>query len=72
MRASRTARVEACHLRRDAAFIEEDQPVQVDPANHFDELFAPLAVLVRVTLLGGRGRDTSCLIPPAQIRTGAL
>jgi hypothetical protein len=51
-RASRTTCIQACHLRRDAALIEKDQPVQVDPANHLDELFAPLAVLFRVTFLG--------------------
>jgi hypothetical protein len=51
-RASRTSRIQACHLRRDTALIEKDQPLQVDSANHLDELLAPLAVLFRVTLLG--------------------
>ena len=48
-RASRTTRIQACHLRRDAALIEKDQPVQVDPANHLDELFAPLDVFLKLT-----------------------
>jgi hypothetical protein len=51
-RASRTTRIEARHLRRNTALIEKDQPVQIDPANYLDELFAPLAVLFRVALLG--------------------
>jgi hypothetical protein len=50
--ASLATRVQARHLRRDSALIEKDQSVQVDPANHLDELFAPLAVLFRVPLLG--------------------
>ena len=51
-RASRAARIQACHLRGDTTLIKKDQPVQVDPANYLDELFAPLAVLFRVPLLG--------------------
>ena len=50
--ASRRTRIQARHLRRDAALIEKDQPFQVDPANHLDEFFAPLAVRFRVALLG--------------------
>ena len=51
-RASGRTRIQARHLRRDAALIEENQPVQVDAANHLDELFAPLAVLFGVAFLG--------------------
>ena len=51
-RTSGRARVQARHLRRDAALIKKDQPVQVYFANRLDELFAPLAVLFRVALLG--------------------
>ena len=51
-RAASATCIQARHLRRDAALIEKDQPVQVDPANHLDELFAPFAVLFRVPLLG--------------------
>ena len=51
-RAAGRARVQARHLRRDAALIEKDQPVQVYFANRLDELFAPLAVLFRVAFLG--------------------
>ncbi len=51
-RASRRARIQTRHLRRDTALIQKDQPLQVDPANHLDELFAPLAVFFRVPLLG--------------------
>jgi hypothetical protein len=50
-RASCAARIQACHLRRHAALIEEDQSVQVNPANHLDELLAPLAVFFPVALL---------------------
>jgi hypothetical protein len=41
-----------CHLRRDAALIEKDRLFQVDAANRLDKLFAPLAVLFPVALLG--------------------
>jgi hypothetical protein len=51
-RASDTTRIQSRHLRRDAALIEKDQPVQVYFANRLDELFTPLAVLFRVPLLG--------------------
>ena len=50
--ASRRTRIQARHLRRDAAFIQEDQTLQIDPANHLDVLFAPLAVPFRVPFLG--------------------
>jgi hypothetical protein len=51
-RASGRTRIQARHLRRDAALIEKDRLFQVDAANRLDELFAPLAVLVPVALLG--------------------
>ena len=50
-RASGTTRIQSRHLRRDAALIEKDQPVEVYFANHLDELFTPLAVLFRVAFL---------------------
>ncbi len=50
-RASPAARIQACHLLGDATLIKKDQPVQVDPANHLDELFTPLAILFRVPFL---------------------
>jgi hypothetical protein len=50
-RASPRTRIEARHLRRDAALIQENQPVQIDPACHLDELLTPLAVLFRVAFL---------------------
>jgi hypothetical protein len=49
--ASLATRIETRHLRRYPTFIEENQTLQIDPANYRDELFAPLAVLFRVPLL---------------------
>jgi hypothetical protein len=51
-RTARATRIQARHLRRDAALIKKDQPIEVDPAYCLDELLAPLAVLFCVALLG--------------------
>jgi hypothetical protein len=34
--------------------VQKNQSVQIDPAYHLDELFAPLAVLFRIPFLGGQ------------------
>ncbi len=51
-RAARATRIDACHLCRYATLIQKDQPLQIDPANHRDELFTALAVFFRVPFLG--------------------
>jgi len=50
--ASRTTRIEPCHLRRDTTFVQINQPFRRTRADLFDELRTPLPVGFGVPFLG--------------------